>query len=142
MRSTKIFCFGVALLAVSACAGGLWSTQAAQAFPPLDPGKGRVFLYRSSATGTAYAPEVMLNGEKLGKLDRRGVYVRDVPPGSYAATTTMTNRVVNFSVSAGEKKYVRFDSGIFESHMHPELVDPAKGEAETGKLGLLAPVRK
>ena len=91
---------------------------------------------------TPSGAEVMLNGEKLGKLDRRGVYVRDVPPGSYAATTTMTNKVVNFSVSAGEKKYVRFDSGIFDTHMHPELVDPARGEAEAGKLGLLGPVRK
>ena len=142
MRSASIFCTGVILLALSACAGGLWSAETAQVFPPLDPGKGRVFLYSNGATGTAYTPEVMLNGEKLGKLDRRGVFFRDVPPGSYAATTTITNRVVHFAVGAGERKYVRFSSGIFESHMHPELVDPAKGEAETGKLGLLAPVRK
>ena len=142
MRSTKIFCVSVLMLAVSACARGLWSTEVAPVFPALDPGKGRVFLYRSSATGTAHTPEAMLNGEKLGKLDRRGVFIVDVLPGSYAATTTMTNRVVHFSVRAGERKYVRFHSGIFESHMHPELVDAAKGEAEVSGIGFLGPVRK
>ncbi len=81
----------------------------------------------------------MLNGERLGKLDRRGVYYKDVPPGSYAATTTMTHRVVHFAVGAGERKYVRFSAGIFDSHMHPELVDAARGESEASRLERLNP---
>ena len=142
MKSIKIFCFGMLLLAVSACSGGLPFMGSAQVFPPIEPGKGRVFFYRTSVLGDAYTPDVLLNGEKVGKLDRRGVLYRDVPPGSYAATTTSTSRVANFSVAAGEKKYVKFSSGFFDSYIHPELVDPAKGEADTSGLTLLAPARK
>jgi len=142
MRFVKIFCFSVFLLAVSACSSGLPFMGSTQVFPPIEPGKGRVFFYRTSVLGDAYTPDVLLNGERVGKLDRRGVLYRDVPPGSYAATTTSTSKVANFSVIAGEKKYVRFNSGFFESYIHPELVDPAKGEADASGLTLLAPARK
>jgi hypothetical protein len=134
MTFLKIFLSSVLLLTVSACATGLWSNEPARAFPPLDPGKGRVFFYRSSAIGSAYTPDVLLNGERVGKLDRRGVFFKDVLPGSYAVTTTMTAKVANFSLRAGERKYVKFISSLFETHMHAELVDPAKGAAEVSTL--------
>ncbi len=142
MRFVKTIGFGAILLAVSACATGLFSNEGAKPFPPLDPAKGRVFVYRTGTFGSAYSPEVMLNGERVIKLDRSGVFFRDVLPGSYAVTTTMTAKVVNFAVAAGEKKYVRFTSSFFESRMVPELVDAAKGEAETAGLSRLGPGQK
>lgn len=142
MTSVRIFFFSALVLAASGCATGLWSSEPARAFPALDPGKGRVFFYRSSAMGSAFTPDVLLNGERVGKLDRRGVFFRDVLPGSYAATTTMTSKVANFSLRAGERKYVKFVSSLFETHMHPELVDPAKGEAEAASLDRLGPGAK
>ena len=142
MKSIKIFFLGLLVLAVSACSGGLPFMGSAQVLPPIEPGKGRVFFYRTSMLGDAYTPEVLLNGERVGKLDQRGLLYRDVPPGSYAATTTSTSKVANFSIAAGEKKYVRFNSGFFESYVHPELVEPAKGEADAAGLTLLAPARK
>lgn len=135
MRFAKALLYSVALLAVQACATGLFSTESAQPFPPLDPAKGRVHFYRTSTLGTAYTPNVLLNGESVGRPSRRGVFFKDVLPGSYAVTTTLTSKVVHFSLAAGEKRYVRFSSGFFESHLHPELVDPATGEAETAGLG-------
>ena len=135
-------CYGVLLLAVSACTGGLFSKEGAQAFPPLEPGKGRVFFYRTSTFGAAYTAEVLLNGEGVGKPDRRGVFFRDVLPGSYAVTTAMTAKVVNFSVAAGERKYVKFSSTIFGSHLYPELIDPARGEAEASGLSPMGQGRK
>ena len=119
------------LLAVSACAT---PKDGAQAFPPPDPGKGRVFVYRSTTMGTAQVPEVLLNGVSVGKLARVGVIFRDVPPGSYAVATTMSARIANFAVAAGERKYVRLTGGFFDLHMHPEIVDPAKGEAEVSGI--------
>jgi hypothetical protein len=134
MTFLRTACLNALLLAVSACATGLWSTEGAKAFPPLDPAKGRVFFYRSSEIGSAYTPDVLLNGEKVGRLDRRGVFFKDVLPGSYAATTTMTSKVANFSLRAGERKYVKLVGSLFETHMHPELVDPARGAAEVSTL--------
>lgn len=134
MTAVRIFFFSALVLAVAGCATGLWSNEAARAFPALDPGKGRVFFYRSSAMGSAFTPDVLLNGERVGKLDRRGVFFKDVLPGSYAATTTMTSKVANFSLRAGERMYVKFTSSLFETHMHPELVDPARGAAEVSTL--------
>ncbi len=110
-------------------------------FPPLEPGKGRVVLYRSSSSGSPYTSEALLNGERVGRTDRRGVYVRDVAPGSYAVTTTMTARVVNFSVAAGERKYVRFSNAFFDARIYPELVEASKGESESASLERLDPPR-
>jgi len=129
-----------ALLFVSACATG--PKEGAQAIPPLDPGKGRVFVYRSSTTGAVYVPEVLLNGASVGKLAKVGVIFRDVPPGSYAVATTMSSKIANFAVGAGEKKYVKLTGGFFDSHMHPEMVDPAKGEAEVSGIIPMGPAKK
>ena len=138
----RIFIAGVLLLALTGCAGGLFPAGGAKPFPPLDPAKGRVFIYRTSVYGATYTPDVLLNGEWVGKPDQRGVFFRDVPPGSYAVTTSMTSRVANFAIGAGEKKYVRLTSGFFDGRMLPELVDPAKGEAETSGLEVLVQQRQ
>ena len=135
-------CVGVLLLALSGCATGLFSSAGPRELPPLDPGKGRVFIYRDSSMGPVYVPEVILNGENVGRLDRIGVIFRDVPPGSYAVTASRISNVVNFSVAAGEKKYVRFSSGFFDTFMHPELVDAKRGESETAGLRIVAPGQK
>ena len=125
------------LLAVSACATG--PKDVAQAIPALDPAKGRVYVYRSSTTGTAYVPDALLNGERVGMFDRPGMIFRDVAPGSYAVATTKSSKIVNFAVRAGETKYVKLTGGFFDSHMHPELVDSAKGSGETSGLARLGP---
>jgi hypothetical protein len=112
----------------------MFSKGVAQALPPLDPAKARVIIYRTSSMGASYTPEVLLNGEKVGRPSRPGVFFKDVAPGSYAVTTTMTQEVVNFALAAGDKRYVRLTSGFFASQLHPELVDVATGEAETASL--------
>ena len=137
MNFIKACCFSVLLLAASACSVVSSLTAGPQAFPPLDPGKGRVFLYRGSTFGSENTPDVLLNGEKVVKLDRSSVFFRDVLPGSYAVTTTMTSRVVHFAVGAGEKKYVKFDNSLLGAHTYPELVDSARGESEAATLSLM-----
>jgi hypothetical protein len=125
----------VLLLALSGCSGGLFSTGAPRSFPPLEAGKGRVYIYRTSSyTGAAYTPDVLLNGVRVGKPGRRGVVYRDVAPGSYAVTTTITSSVVNFAVAAGERKYVRINAGLLKTQLLPVLVDQAEGEAEVSRL--------
>ena len=136
MKVARIFHVGMLVLALSACAAALFSKDVAAVFPPLDAGKGRVLFYRTSATSAAHTPDVRLNGESVGKADRRGVYFRDVVPGSYAVTTSISSKVINFHVDAGEKKYVRINNNFFGSNVHPELVESAQGESESSGLGL------
>jgi hypothetical protein len=128
------------VLAVSACATG--PKDAARLVPSPDPAKGRVYIYRSSTTGTAYVPDVLLNGERVGMFDRPGRVFRDVPPGSYAVATTKSSKIVNFAMRAGETKYVKLIGGFFDLHMHPELVDPARGESEVAGLAPIGPPKK
>ena len=130
-------CIVALLLALQGCAGGLFSGGNAQALPPLEPGKGRVFIYRDSTRGSPYVPDVLLNGERVGRLDQAGVIFRDVPPGSYAVSSGRISTSVNFAMAAGERKYIRFSSGYFETHMHPEIVDPARGESQSSGLRIL-----
>jgi len=130
----RVLLCGLAVLVLQGCAGDLFSKGGTQVLPPLEPSKGRVVFYRTSSLGAAYIPDVLLNGERVGRPNKPGVFFRDVPPGSYAVTTTLTSRVVHFALAAGEKKYIRLSSGFFESHLYPELVDAATGEAESAGL--------
>jgi hypothetical protein len=120
----------------------MFSSVPSREYPPLDPAKGRVFIYRNSSMGSPYVPEVLLNGENVGKLDRVGVIFRDVPPGSYAVTATRISKVVNFAVAAGDRKYIKFSSGYFETFMHPELVEAKRGESEAAGLRIVMPGQK
>jgi hypothetical protein len=138
----KAYCLSALLLAAPACSMVSSLRVDAQALPRLESAKGRVFIYRTSTFGSESAPEVLLNGDKLGKLDRDSVIFRDVLPGSYAVTTTMTAKVVHFSMRAGEKKYVKLDRDLFGSHTYPELIDSAQGEAEASRLRIMSQGRK
>ena len=130
------------VLAMSACTAGFFSKDGALVFPPLDAGKGRVVFYRTSTIGASVTPEVRLNGQNVGRPDRPGAFFRDVVPGSYAETTSMTSKVINFYVGAGEKKYVRINHKLFESNFNIELVGPATGESESSGLGLMGQAQK
>ena len=135
MSRARVFGFCALLFAAAGCGTGSWNKDGARTLPALDPGKGRVFVYRSGTMGSAYAPEALLNGEALGKFRQAGVVARDVPPGSYALATTTSATVVNFALRAGETKYFWLTGGFFDQHLHPELVDPAKGAADVAGLG-------
>ena len=135
-------CISVLVLAAPACSMMPSLQGGAQSFPSLESGKGRVIIYRTSTIGSESAPEVLLNGDKLGKLDRDSVIFRDVSPGSYAVTTTMTAKVVHFSLRAGEKKYVKLNRDLFASHTYPELIESANGEPEASRLRVMGQGRK
>jgi hypothetical protein len=134
MRTARALCFGLAALLVQACAAlSPWGPEP-QALPPLDPARGRVVLYRTSSIGAQYATDALLNGERVGRIDKPGVYVRDVAPGSYTAAASRSSRVVHFSLSAGERKYVHYTNDFLGKYIYPELVEPARGEREAAGL--------
>lgn len=132
---------GAAVAALLAGCGGFFSSgPKPPAPPPLEAGKGRVYVYRGAALAGAFPPDVLLNGENLGRADRRGAAWRDVVPGSYTVATTLNADVVHFTVAAGETRYVRLASGFFDERVRPALVDAAKGAADVADMnGFSAP---
>ena len=133
MNSIMRFVLSAILVIVAGCATGPSLKDSVRAIPALESGKARVVFYRTIVIGAAYQPDVLLNGQKVGSAVPRGVFFRDVPPGKYTVTTTMTSDVVTFDIVGGEKKYVKLNYG-FGFRIYPELVDSATGEAESSEL--------
>lgn len=135
MRIVRIFLANAMLLAASGCSTGSLFKES-PSLPPLEAGKGRVVIYRTFYIAPTHVPEVLLNGVSLGKPLQRGLFYRDVAPGSYAVKTSLTQDIVNFHVAAGERKYIRLNTS-YSFRVTPELVDGPKGEADTAGLGVI-----
>ncbi|HEX2650437.1 MAG TPA: DUF2846 domain-containing protein [Burkholderiales bacterium] len=131
-----------ALLALQGCATVKSLTGSeSNALPPVPQGKGRIVFYRTNFALETQVPAVVLNGERIGKPLHRGVFFRDVAPGSYAVTTTIASDIVNFRVNAGERVYVKLNPG-WGFRIAPLLVEPATGEAESSGMTLVQPSPK
>lgn len=138
MRPIKFFGFAILLLMLSACATGPTLEESADTMPPIPTGKGRVFFYRG-VDFSAGDDDVLLDGEKAGNALMGGVFFKDVLPGRHRATT-VTNLawpIVEFNVSAGEKKYIKLVGGRYR--VSPELVNAKTGEADVADLHRTGP---
>ena len=127
-----------ALLAVALQGCGTWQSLTGSApgpLPPLEAGKGRIVFYRTNFALESQVPEIVLNGVRLGKPLQRGVFYRDVAPGSYAVTTTIASDIVNFRVDPGSRTYVKLNPG-WGFRIAPLLVDSAVGEAESSGMNV------
>lgn len=120
--------FALAAL-LAGCATGSKLSSVKSTLPTLEAGKGRVYFYRTSIVGGGYQPNILLNEQVTGRATPWGVYFKDVPPGEYTVTTTMTSTKVSFSLAEGQKKYVRL-SYRFGFNIYPELIDGSVGDAE------------
>jgi hypothetical protein len=125
----------VALL--SGCATGPSMSEVKTPLPTLSKDMGRVYFYRTGVIGGAYQPEVTLNGNVVGKAVPRGVYFKDVPPGSYKVTTSMTKETVNFALAVGQKQYIKL-SYSFGFNIYPEVIEASVGETEIQDLSYIA----
>ena len=123
----------LACAVVCGCASGPSLSDVRASLPDVPPGQGRIYFYRTVVVGAAYQPEVTLNGAVVGKAIPRGVSFKDVAPGRYAVTTSMTRDVVTFDLAPGQTQYVRLGYSLGFT-IFPELVTPAVGEAETRDL--------
>src|SRR4051812_14870547 len=95
MRKSVVMASLVCALACG-CATGPSVSEVGARIPVLAPDRGRVYFYRTGVIGAAYQPEVTLNGALVGKATPKGAYFRDVPPGPYTVTTSMTRETVAF----------------------------------------------
>lgn len=119
------FCFG--------CASGPKYAELEPQMAKLDPGKGRVYMYRTTPLGMALQPEIKMNGEVVGVSKAGGFLWVDRVPGTYEIiTATEVERKCSFTLDAGQLRYVRFgvSMGMMMGHVYGELVDEAEGAKE------------
>lgn len=125
------------LLLLAGCASGPKYAEVADSFTSLDPAQGRIYIYRTTALGAAVQPQVLLDGNVVGKAVPKGFFFVDVEPGAHKIlTSTEVDRTLSLVVDEGQTRYVRLNIGIgfFVGHVYPELVEPDVGAAEIRDL--------
>jgi hypothetical protein len=97
-------------LALSSCTAGGGD------FVPLaaDPGKGVLYVYTLDNDMLAQSPQIVVDGNQVGKVKPLGHLVVEVKPGHHeVATTAFTlfkQKPVAIDISAGESLFLRYDS--------------------------------
>lgn len=94
----------------------------------------RIWFYRSaSPVGSAVQPPIRVNGQVVGTSTPNGAFFRDVQLGDIRVTTeTEAERVLTFTIEAGEERYVRtlVIPGFFVGQVGSELVDASEGRPQ------------
>jgi hypothetical protein len=119
-------------------ASGPRHEEVRDSIPAIAPGNGRIYFYRdSSMFGAAVSAEIRLNGEVVGRSTRGGFFLVDRPPGTYeVATATEVERILSFTLEAGETRYVKtsVSMGALVGRVTPELVDAEQAVGELAGL--------
>ena len=116
------------------CASGVPFTELNPSQNAELPNAGRIFFYRvTGAGGAAVQPDILMNGEKIGRSIPQGFFYLDKPAGEYTVmTSTEVKRKVSFVLDEGQTRYIRFNIsiGFFVGHVYGELVDPDEAKKE------------
>jgi hypothetical protein len=137
LGGAKILLLAIGVTLVAACASGPTYRESAAKTPPIEAGKGRIFIYRKTTFGTAIQPEVKINDRTVGKAKPRGYFYVDLPPGEYEiSASTEAERSLGLTLDAGEERYVRLEMkmGAFVAHVKPLLVDTAEGQEQIQEM--------
>jgi hypothetical protein len=109
-------------------------------------GQGRVWFYRpNKVVSLGVQPDVLLNGEKIGKAQPGGYFFVDRKPGIYEAkcSTEWTNRT-KFTLSSHEDKFIRLWvlPGVFVGHIIPKETSRDNGLREIAHCKLVTADRE
>jgi hypothetical protein len=99
--------------------------------PELSGAPGRIYFYRAAILGTVLQPDVLLNGEAVGKAVPQEYSYVERPPGTYQLTTTLKDtRSLTFTLPPGGSAYVEVNviPGIIGGKVIPLLVDESEGK--------------
>lgn len=108
-------------------------TEINSSFPNLTSDSGRIYLYRTTSLGAALKPNVVINGEEVGKSVAKGFFYVDKPAGNYEiVTSTEVKRKLSLTLDNGQTRYVKFNvsMGFLVGHVYPVLVDNKEGESD------------
>lgn len=105
--------------------------------PPLE-GLGRIYVYRDDfPLFPAVAPDVIVNGQKVGEAAFASLFYRDAAPGRYEAfLTSDEENPVYFYLAAGQSRFLKavIDLRITGTKIGLELVPEAQGREESADL--------
>lgn len=136
MKTSIKITFAALITLLTACASGPSYKEYASSILPPSGENGRIYIYRTTAAGTAVQPDIRVNGEVVGSAVPQGFFYVDRPAGTYdIAASTEAERVLHMSLEAGQERYVRLEMkmGFFAGHVKPVLVDDSEGQDEIQK---------
>ncbi|MDR6886496.1 MULTISPECIES: DUF2846 domain-containing protein [Variovorax] len=128
-------------------ASGPRHSEMEQSLPSLGENEGRIYFYRNSILGAAIQPEVLLNGQIVGKSQPSSFFFVDRPAGSYRATArTEAEGSIDIVLRPRQTAYVEMSISMgllvgrpaFERVAEPEGRKALPSLAYGGKLPLAA----
>ncbi len=123
----------LATLLLVGCASGPTFREMSANLAGTSPEMGRIYFYRTAVLGAAVQPQVLLNGQTVGKAVPQGFFYVNRPPGNYeVSTSTEVERNLTFTLTKGQTRYVRLSisMGFFVGHVYGELMDEFVGRSE------------
>ena len=133
---TKLLILALAAVGLVGCASGPSFREYAPNITAVPETQGRIYFYRTSTVGAGIRPNVLVNGQPVGKAIAKGFFFIDRPGGTYTVqTVTEVQRSLEIDLQPGEEKYVllKVEMGIFVGRIKPVLVDSELGRAEITK---------
>ena len=101
---------------------------------PPPPGQGRIYFYRSDLPlMAALAPEIVVNGRRIGQARYEAVFYRDARPGRYEVfLASEPDEPLYFTLSAGELRFVKavVQIGLTGTRLAAELVEEVQARRE------------
>lgn len=112
------------LLTLMACSTGRQFDFLESKLPKLPPNEGRIYFYRLDTTiGWQNEPDILLNGEKVGRSVTGEFFYVDVKRGNYEVTCAgSSEKPVTFSLERGEVVYIRTGYDVFKSKVYAKKV--------------------
>jgi hypothetical protein len=125
---------GFVLAALAACLFGCSATgprysEMAQSLPSLGENEGRIYFYRNSILGAAVQPEVLVNGQVVGKSQPGSFFFVDRPAGSYRATArTEAEGSIDIALRPRQTAYIEMSISMGFLVGHPAFERVAEPE--------------
>ena len=142
MRLRMVLVALVAIMTVSGCASGPEYKDIGADIAPIEPGKGRVYLYRPQLS-FLYVGGVTLNGEPVRVPSAGGFVYVDKMPGTYKVEVdAVTDESTTFELEAGKEVYVRITidaGGYFLYMITPQITDRETAIHEMQELNYVEP---
>ena len=112
------------VITLTACSTGRQFTDLESRLPAIPPGEARIYFYRIDSTiGWSNEPDILLNGEKVGRSVTGEFFYVDVKRGNYEVTCAGSpEKTTTFSLERGEVVYVRTGYDVFKSKVYPKVV--------------------
>ena len=134
----EIFLFGFAL---SACAGRAPYGDAKQWLEEIDPGKGRIFVYRDRNPLTILFPFTFIfDSKEVADFHSGTGFYRDVKSGKHTITFNRGKQTKNITIPEGKQIFLKFSlvSDMTDpTNMVVSVIPPREGDREMERTILI-----